>query len=356
MTCLLRSPLPLPSPETRLYTKGHQTLNSDFKKGISKVDIRRTADRAVATQPIIELPTRTRAKGAPVGSEAIPMNLRMIETGSQAVHNDPLIHLFAATTRGLGPHLRIDPARPPPSIAYPHVPTSPHTTCGERLGIGAETTILVISLVIDTTVQTTRRRIVMTAPKEIHGGHHTITGPGLLPPIRLDLLEWIMLQLLLALLMMHRTVSIPLHRHPQTRLPHPLRNDPCLQSINRYLSPFLQKSQSLPSSLGPLHRLILLRPPELSQSLTQEPPISLPNRQRNVRNGRDALVRKRSWLTTAPSQDVAQSTIMTSRPNWGKERLGKRFTLTRRFPLTLFFFFLARCIKRSKKPQERSSP
>jgi len=319
-TCLLRSPFPPPNPETRSSTKGHRTLNSGFKRGILKTDTQRTVDRVAATQLIIDPPTLTLAKGVAVSSEVIHTNLRTIGTGSQVVHKGLPISPLAGTTIGHGLHLQIDPARLPPSTVYHHAQTSPRTTYGGRPGIGAETTILVTNLVTDTTVQTTCRRIVTTAPKEIRGGHPMTTGRGPLP-LRLDPLEWIMLQLLA--LMMHRTVSTPLHRRLQTPLPHPPQNDPYLQSINRYPFPFLQRNHLLPSSADPLHRLIPLRPPKTSRKLNQALPISLSHHNRNVPNGRDALVKKRSWRTAARSRDAAQSTIMTLRPSWGKERLGK---------------------------------
>jgi hypothetical protein len=300
-----------------------------------------------ATQPIIDLPTRTRVKGVAVSSEATHTNLRTIETGSQVVHNGLLISPLAETTTERGLHLRIDPARPPPSTVYHHVQTFPRMTHGGRLGIGAETTILVTNPVTDTTARTTFRPIVTTALKEIRGGHHTITDRGLLRPLRLDLLEWITLQLPPALLMMHRSVSTPLPRHPRTRLPHPLQNGPYLRNINRYLSPFLRESQLLPSSVGPLHRLILPRPPRLSQRLNQAPPPNLPHHCQSVRNGRDALVRKRSWLMTTRSQDVAQFMIMTLRPSWEKERLGKRLSSTRYFSSDRFSSEVHKAIQRA---------
>ena len=157
------------------------------------MDIQRTVDRAPATQPIIDLPTHTRAKGAAVSSEAIHTNLRTIETGSQVVHSGLLISPLVETTTGRGLHLRIDPARPPPSTAYRHAQTSPRMTYGGRLGIGAETTILATNIVTDTTVQMTCHRTVTTVLRETRGGRHTTTGRGLLRPIRLDPLEWTML-------------------------------------------------------------------------------------------------------------------------------------------------------------------
>ena len=315
--------------------KGHRTLNSGSKRGISEMVTQRTVDRAAATRPIIDLPTRTQARDAPVSSEATHTNLRMIETGSQVVYNGPLTFPLAETMTGRGPHLRIDPARPPPSTACRRVQTSPHMMHGGRPGIEAETIILVTNLVTDTTVQMTRYRIVMTAPKEIHGDPHTTTGRGPLRPLCLDPPEWIMSHLLLALLMTHRTASTLLRRHRQTRPLRPLQNDLCLRSTNRYPSLFLRKSQLLPGSAGPLRRLILLSPPKLSQRLNQAPPISLRRHHRNGRNGCDGLVRKRSWLTAARSRDVAQSRIMTLRPNWEKERSGKSFTLMRYSHLTV---------------------
>ena len=332
--------------------KGHRILNSGSKKGIIEMGTQRTVDRAAATQLIIDLPTHTQAKGPAASSEGIHTNLRAIETGSQVVHNGLLTYPLAENTTGHGLHLRIDPARPPPNTAYRHVQTSPRMTHEGRPGIGVGTIILVTNLAIDTTVQTTRRHIVTTVPKVIHGGRHMITGLGLLLPLCLDPPEWIMLHLLLAL-MTHHMASTPLRRHPQTRLPHPLQNDPYLQNINRYPSLFLRRSQLLRSSAGPLHRLILFSPPKLSQRLNQAPPINLPHHHRNGWIGRDVLARKRSWLTTARSQDVAQFRIMTLRPNWGKEHLGKSCTPTRHFPLTTF---AARYIRQSRKPQERSSP
>jgi hypothetical protein len=240
------------------------------------MDTQRIVDRAAATPPIIDLPTLTPAKGAAVSSEAIHTNLRTIETGSQVVHNGLLIPLLAGTTIELGLHLRTDPARPPPNTVYRHVRISLLMTYGGRPGIGVETIIPVTSLVTDT-AQTTCRHTVMTASKEIHGGRHMITGRGLLRPLLLGPLEWIMLQLLLALLMTHRMACIPLHRPLQTPLLHPPQNDPCPQSINRYPSPFLRRSRSLLSSAGLLHRLILLRPPKMCQRLTQALQISFYN-------------------------------------------------------------------------------
>jgi len=172
--------------------KGHRIPNSDFKKGISKPDTQRNVDRAAAIQPIIDLPILTLAKGAAVSSEAIHTNLRTIETGSQVVHNGLLISLLAETMIGHGLHLRIDPARPPPSTVYPHVRISPLMICGGRPGIGVETIIPVTSLVIDT-ARMTRRCTVTTASKVIHGGRHMITDRGPLPLLLLDPLEWIML-------------------------------------------------------------------------------------------------------------------------------------------------------------------
>lgn len=273
-TDLLRSPLLLPNPETRSSMKGHRIQSSGFKKGISGTVTRRTVDRAAATQPIIDLLTHTQAKGAAASSEAIHMNLRTIENGSQVVRNGLPTSPLAEIMTGHGLHLRIDPVRPPPSTAYRHARTSPRMTCGGRLGIGVETIILVTNLVTDTTVQTTCHRTVTTALKEIHGGRLMITDRGLLPPLRLDPLEWIILHLLLAFPMMHRTASTPLRRHPQTHLLHPLQNDPCLWSTSRYPSLFLPKNQSLPSSADPLRRSILFSPPILSQRLNQAPPIS----------------------------------------------------------------------------------
>ena len=294
--------------------KGLRILNSDSKKGISKMDTQRTVDRAAATQPIIDLPTFTLATGAAVGSGAIHTNLRTIETGSQVVHNGLLISLLAETTIGHGLHLRIDPAQPPPNTVYRHVQISLHMTYGGRPGIGVEITIPVTSLVTGTTVQTTCRRIVTTAPMEIHGDRRTITGRGLLRLLRLDHLEWIMLQLLVPL-MMHHTVCTLHRHHPQIPLLHPLQNVRCLQSINRYPFPCLRRNQSLPSSAGPLHHSILLRPPKTSPRLTQVLQISLPRHHRSIHNGRDAPVRKRSWPMAAHSQDVAQFTTTTLQPS-----------------------------------------
>ena len=272
--CFPQSPLLLLNLEKRSSMKDHRTLKAGYKRGISETGTQRTVDRAAATQPIIDLPTLTLVKGAAASSRAIHTNLRTIGIGSRVVHNGLLIFLLAETMIGHGLHLRIDPVRPPPSTAYRHARTSPRMTCGGRLGIGVETIILVTNLVTDTTVQTTCHRTVTTALKEIHGGRLMITDRGLLPPLRLDPLEWIILHLLLAFPMMHRTASTPLRRHPQTHLLHPLQNDPCLWSTSRYPSLFLPKNQSLPSSADPLRRSILFSPPILSQRLNQAPPIS----------------------------------------------------------------------------------
>lgn len=257
------------------------------------------------------------------------MNLRTIETGSLVVHNALLI---AETTKGHGLHLRIDPARPPPSIVCRHVQISPRTTYGDLLGIGEEITILVTNLVTDTTVQMTCRHFVTTVPKGIRGGLHMSTVRDLLRPLRLDLLEWIMLQHLHILPTMRRTASIPHHRHPQTPLPLPLQNDPCPRSINQYPSSSLQRNQSPPISVGHLRRLIPRTSPRTPQRQNQGFPVSLPRHyhHRNVQNERDVPVRKRRWLTVAHSQVAAQFTIMTLRPSWEKERLGKNFASTPR--------------------------
>ena len=259
------------------------------------------------------------------------MNLRTIETGSQVVHNGLLILPLAGITIGHGLRLRIDPVRPPPSIVYRHVQISPRMTCGGRPGIGVETTIPVTDLVIDTTVRTTCRRTVTTAPKEIRGGRRMNTGHG---PLRLlrDPLGLITLQLL-ALRMMRRTAFTPLHRHHQTPLLHPLPNDLYHQNANQYPSPFLQRSQSPPNSAGPLYRLILLGPPKTSQKLIQVLRGNLPHHHRNVQNGYDVLVRRRSWLTAARSQDVARFMTMTLQQSWEKGRLGKTSSFTWNFLL-----------------------
>ena len=162
--------------------KGHRILNLDSKKEISRTDTRRTVDRAAATQPIIDLPTLTLARGAAVASGAIHTNLRTIGTGGRVVHSGLLIFLLVETMIGHGPHLRTDPARPPPSTVYRHGRISPLMTYGGRPGIGVETIIPATRLVIDT-AQTTRRRTVTTASKEIHGGRRMITGRGLLRPL-----------------------------------------------------------------------------------------------------------------------------------------------------------------------------
>ena len=248
--------------------KGRRILNSGSKKVISKMATQRTADRAAAIHHIIDLPTLTLAKGAAVRSEAIHTNLRTIETGSRVVDSDPLIFLLAENTRGHGLHLRTDPARPPPNTVYRHVRISLLTTCGGQPGIGVVIIILATSLATDTTVQMTHPRIVTTAPKEIHGGHHMIIGQGHPHPLLLDPLEWTMLQLLLALTVFPMACT-PLLHHPQTPLPLPLRNDPCLLSISRYLSPFPRRSRRPPSSAGPPHRSILRWPPRMYQRLTQ---------------------------------------------------------------------------------------
>jgi len=333
--------------------KGHRILNLDSKKEISRTDTQRTVDRAAATQPIIDPPTLTLAKGAAVSSEAIHTNLRTIETGSQVVHNGLLIFLLAETMIGHGLHLRIDPARPPPSTVYRHGRISPLMTYGGRPGIGVETIIPATRLAIDT-AQMTCRRTVTTGSKEIHGGRHMIVGRGLLRPLLLDPLEWIMLQLLLALPMMHRMACTPLHHHPQTPLLRPLRNDPCLQSVNRYPSPFLRRNRSLPSSAGPLHRLIPLRLPKTHQGLTQALQISLRDHHRSVQSARDALGRKRSWLTAVRSQDVVRFMTMTLQPSWGKERLGRNSSFDATF--SALTVFPVRYTRRSRKLRERSLP
>ena len=239
-TYLPQSPPPLSNPEIRSSTKGHRTLKLGYKRGISETDTQRTVDLAAVTQPIIDPPTLTLAKDAAASSEAIHTNLLTIETGSLAAHNGLLI---AETTIRHGLPPRIDPARLPLSTVCHHAQTSLRMTRGDRPGTGEETIILVISPVIGTTVQMTYRHFVTTVPKEIHGDRHTSTDHGLLRPLCLDLLEWIMLQRLPVLPMTRHTVSIPLHRHPQIRRHPPLPSDPCPQSICRYPSPSLQRNR-----------------------------------------------------------------------------------------------------------------
>lgn len=311
--------------------RGHRTLKAGYKRGISKTGIQRTTDHAAATQPTIDLPTLTLVKGGVVSSEAIHTNLRMIETGSQVVHSVPLI---VETMIELAPLLQIDPVRPPLSIVCHHVQISPHMTRGGQRGIGREITTLATTLVTDTTARTTCRQFVMTAPKEIHGDRRMITGRDLLPPLRLDLLELIMFQLLPVPPTKPRTASIPRHRHPQTPLRRPLQNDRYPQSISQYPSPSLQKNRLLPSLVAPRHPSILHRSSKMSQRLSQALPISLPLLHRSVQSVRGALVRKRSWHTVTRSRVVARSTIMKLRPSWERERLGESPASTHNFTLT----------------------